>query len=461
MPLRLRVISYKGIPSSTDLSATFDERGGTIGRKNENTLVLTDPENFVSGRHAEVFYQNGRYRLKDTSKNGTFLVKADISITGEDVTLQNNEILRIGEYEVQVEIDNESTERPILDFSAIDRGPFSKSFEIEPNSPIASTSNSSVFGHQIEKPLFDLAPNQSYQDSFSPPDVLSANVSPFKTQERDIAELLKGLDSLAPTPPFGASEIAGTADAPKSSALEVAPETYSAPKSQGTYYSDDQINDDQVPSLTAIKDLSECVTSTNANTTPGTTRDNSELLRCFLQGAGINDLDFLPESQRSNAMTAAGKLFRDLIEGLMDVLRVRAEMKSEFRVSVTTIRSTENNPLKFNPDVESVLKLMLAPNNPAFIAPDVAVTEAFRDLRYHQMAVTAGIQASLAEILRRFEPEAFEKTLGEGLVFQKKARCWELYCEKYPELKSLAVEEFFGEEFADAYEKQMHLFNRR
>lgn len=180
-----------------------------------------------------------------------------------------------------------------------------------------------------------------------------------------------------------------------------------------------------------------------------------------MRGAGISDLDFVPESQRRAAMNAAGKLFRNLIEGLMDVLRVRAEMKSEFRVSVTTIRSTENNPLKFNPDVESVLKLMLAPNNPAFIAPDAAVSEAFRDIKYHQMAVTAGIQASLAEILRRFEPEAFEKTLGEGLLFQKKARCWELYCEKYPELKTLAVEEFFGDEFADAYEKQMHLFSRR
>ena len=65
-------------------------------------------------------------------------------------------------------------------------------------------------------------------------------------------------------------------------------------------------------------------------------------------------------------MSAAGALFRNLVEGLMDVLRARAEMKSEFRVSVTTLRSNENNPLKFNPDVDSVLKLLTWPAKPRF-----------------------------------------------------------------------------------------------
>lgn len=144
----------------------------------------------------------------------------------------------------------------------------------------------------------------------------------------------------------------------------------------------------------------------------------------------------------------------------MDVLRVRAEMKSEFRVSVTTIRSTENNPLKFNPDVESVLKLMLAPNNPAFIAPDAAVSEAFRDIKYHQMAVTAGIQASLAEILRRFEPEAFEKHWEKDCYFRRK-RDVGSFIVKNIRTKDVSRRRVFGDEFADAYEKQMHLFSRR
>lgn len=462
MPLRLRVISYKGTPSSIDLSATFDQRGGTIGRKSGNTLVLTDLENFVSGHHAEVLYQNGQYQLKDTSKNGTYLVNADINLAGQQVALQDKEILRIGEYEVAVEIEGASADIPAIDLSALDRGPFSQPFATEPDSPIAYVSSPSVFEQHLEKPFVDLAPNQPFQDSFSPPDVVSANTPVFSPQQTDIAEFLKGLDSLPSAPTFDPLAIAGTSDTPKPSALEVADESYSIQSSQGISSGADQVKIDlPVNKPTPFRDANESIKSASVSPTPEPAVDKVDLLKGFLQGAGISDLDFLPESERRNAMIGAGKLFRILIEGLMDVLRVRAEMKSEFRVSVTTIRSTENNPLKFNPDLESVLKLMLAPNNPAFIAPDVAVTEAFRDIKYHQMAVTAGIQASLAEILRRFEPESFEKTLGEGLMFQKKARCWELYCEKYPELKSLAVEEFFGDEFADAYEKQMHLFSRR
>ena len=181
----------------------------------------------------------------------------------------------------------------------------------------------------------------------------------------------------------------------------------------------------------------------------------------FLSGAGISDKNFLPPEAWPESMQSVGALFRHLVEGLMDVLRARAEMKSEFRVSVTTIRSFDNNPLKFNPDVESVLKLLMSPKNPAFIDADMAVKEAFKDIKCHQMAMTAGIQASLTEMLYHFNPDSFEKILGEGLIFQKKARCWELYCEKYPELKNKALEEFFGDEFAEAYEKQMLLLSKR
>lgn len=463
MPLRLRVISYKGAPSSTNLSATFNQCGGSIGRKNGNTLVLIDPENFVSGHHAEVLYQNGQYQLKDTSKNGTYLVNADINVTGQQITLQDKEILRIGEYEVLVEVEIESGDIPALDLAAIDRGPFSQSFATEPDSPFAYSSSPSVFEQQVEKPFpfQELGPSQPFQDSFSPPDVASANVHVIEAQEKDIAEFLKGLDSLSAAsiidPLVRGDNPGATTPAP----FEVDDTSYSDQPVQDINADTDPQFNAQPQNLTPLAELSESASPVAPRPQPESTADSAELFSCFLRGAGISDSDFLPESQRRAAMIAAGKLFRNLIEGLMDVLRVRAEMKSEFRVSVTTIRSTENNPLKFNPDVESVLKLMLAPNNPAFIAPDAAVSEAFRDIKYHQMAVTAGIQASLAEILRRFEPEAFEKTLGEGLLFQKKARCWELYCEKYPELKTLAVEEFFGDEFADAYEKQMHLFSRR
>ncbi|WFP49015.1 type VI secretion system-associated FHA domain protein TagH [Methylomonas sp. EFPC3] len=459
MTLRLVVISYKGTRLTDNVVAEFNQSGGAIGRKKENTLVLGDPENFVSGRHAEILYNNGQYQLKDISKNGTYLVNANVQLNGESITLNDKEVLRIGEYEVLVEIDSDPADISAIDFSEFDRGPFSQAIMTEAGAPFGTESVSVGLEKLPEDTDRQFPPSQAFQDSFSVPNVLMENSAPPVQPAKDIAQFLKGLDALEDPRPFDIPVVNGAASIDKRFAVENFPQDVSPLSGIELTEQADRIAPELPQASSVSRDRQEEVSSVNASH-PGAI-DNSELLKCFLQGAGISDTDFLQESQRRQAMISAGQLFRNLIEGLMDVLRARAEMKSEFRVSVTTIRSTENNPLKFNPDVESVLKLMLSPNNPAFISPDVAVAEAFRDIKYHQMAITAGIQASLAEMMRRFEPDTFEKTLGEGLVFQKKARCWELYCEKYPELKSLAVNEFFGDEFADAYEKQMNLFSRR
>jgi len=159
-------------------------------------------------------------------------------------------------------------------------------------------------------------------------------------------------------------------------------------------------------------------------------------------------------------MKTSGEILRSMVEGLMLVLRARAELKSQFRVSVTTMRSIDNNPLKFTPNTNDALKLILAPTNPGFLAPKTAVSEGFSDIMNHQMAMTAGIQAALADVLRSFDPQIIEKTQGEGVLFQKKAKCWEYYVEKYPQLKAAAQEEFFSDAFAEAYEKQMQLLSR-
>lgn len=64
----------------------------TIGRKNNNMLVLDDV--YVSGYHARVFIRNNEYVLEDLgSTNGTVL--NDQSISGK-VYLHNGDEIRIG-----------------------------------------------------------------------------------------------------------------------------------------------------------------------------------------------------------------------------------------------------------------------------------------------------------------------------------------------------------------------------
>src|SRR6266542_3098591 len=63
--LVIRAVSFKGRPIGADLSATFGEAGGTIGRGGSATLVLPDPERFISRTHATVSFQAGGFIVTD------------------------------------------------------------------------------------------------------------------------------------------------------------------------------------------------------------------------------------------------------------------------------------------------------------------------------------------------------------------------------------------------------------
>ncbi|MEP7281393.1 MAG: FHA domain-containing protein, partial [Rubrivivax sp.] len=64
----LTVVSHHGRPVS-GLSARFDELGGTIGRADNNQLVLPDDERMISRVHARLLYRNGGYALIDNGSN--------------------------------------------------------------------------------------------------------------------------------------------------------------------------------------------------------------------------------------------------------------------------------------------------------------------------------------------------------------------------------------------------------
>ena len=154
-------------------------------------------------------------------------------------------------------------------------------------------------------------------------------------------------------------------------------------------------------------------------------------------------------------MQTVGAVFKELIDGLMTVLRARSELKSQFRVSMTVLQSVENNPLKFSRTVGEALKLLLAKDQPGYVDAADAVREGYQDVMNHQLAIAAGVQASLMSLVSRFDPQKIARKYEEGIVLQKKAKCWDAYRQAYGDIAREALENFFGEEFSRAYEEQM------
>ncbi|MCB1777779.1 MAG: type VI secretion system-associated FHA domain protein TagH, partial [Candidatus Competibacteraceae bacterium] len=195
--------------------------------------------------------------------------------------------------------------------------------------------------------------------------------------------------------------------------------------------------------------------------------DTSALLRAFLDGAGLPQMR-LNDDQLPEIMANLGAMFRETVRGLMDILLARGDLKGEFRLDRTAIGPLENNPLKTPPGqpplrVEEVMTLLLISQKGAYMSPVQAVQESFHDIKAHQLAVVAGIQAALTRLLERFDPDHLEARLGQSVLdniwpANRKAKYWDLFNAEYQAIAREAEDDFnelFGDEFVRAYEERL------
>jgi type VI secretion system protein ImpI len=185
------------------------------------------------------------------------------------------------------------------------------------------------------------------------------------------------------------------------------------------------------------------------------------LLAAFLRGLGVDPADG-PDDAVAR-MEAFGREYRLMAEGLMHLLRKRAEEKGNARIAQTVVGAAEVNPLKFMPTVEDALAVMVAARTHGFADAEAAIVGAVRDLAAHHVATWRGTQAALRRMIDRFDPKALEKELAEVGTLEKllaggrRGKLWELYEKRYREIAKSAETRFLGEvgaDFRDAYEKE-------
>ncbi len=186
----------------------------------------------------------------------------------------------------------------------------------------------------------------------------------------------------------------------------------------------------------------------------------AELQRAFLAGLGLKNLD-LPGGLDPEFMKSLGEVLRQVTQGTIDLLRIRAEAKSRMHADLTMIGSREINPLKAAWDAETALHHLLAPQRTDMLDPLRAMADACDDLRLHDRGLVAGIQAALSGLLGRFDPAELEKRLEGGGRFDSmmpggaKARRWDLLVELYGDIAVEAERDFwslFDKEFLKAYQ---------
>ena len=183
----------------------------------------------------------------------------------------------------------------------------------------------------------------------------------------------------------------------------------------------------------------------------------------FLAGAGLQ-----PESVPPEMASTLGQIVRSVVQGLMDVLRARAEFRNQFRLPVTRVQMAQNNPLKFAISAEDALAALLRTRARGYLPPLEAFDDAFDDIRFHQLAMLAGMRAGFESVMSRFDPEKLQeqadrRSRGVMASFGAKARYWDRYVDQFEQMAGNADSVFqrlYGEEFSGAYERQLEELKR-
>lgn len=456
MALCLTITSYHKITPGQCPEKSMDSGVMAIGRSQENDWVLPDPERLVSAKHCVVQYKDGRYYLTDLSTNGVELLHAGIRLRrGNSEPLQDGEVIRIGEYEIQARID--------FNLQVADAGQSgadnANSFEA-----LMGRASTPMVNAPAVLPVAHFqggSPNATMPDLF---DFLTPAAVPPPTQPDHVPAERHDFRPPAPlssVPPAAAPLAAAPGLIPDNWDLLAdlpAPPIIEAPKVA-------PLAEPVVVALPSVEPLAfppaAPIASPAPPVAPPAEAPRPELLQAFLRGAGLDQLR-IDHAQAEAQMEAIGRSYRLMVEGLIDVLRARSSLKGEFRMQQTLIRPVENNPLKFAPNADEALLLLLRHGNQAFMAPDLAIKDSFDDLRAHQLAVMAGVEAAIKHLLKRFEPAALETRMGKpgGLsnLFggSRQAQYWQQFTELYTKISSEAEEDFqdlFGREFSRAYEE--------
>ena len=205
----------------------------------------------------------------------------------------------------------------------------------------------------------------------------------------------------------------------------------------------------------------------------GAAVDGAQALAVLAQALELDPAD-LDAAHPMETIRIVGELLNLTVNGLYQMLEMRAQLKNELRIEDRTmIAARENNPLKHSESARDALRYLVdvrQHGNKLFLAPAKAVGDAVNDVCAHEMAVVAGTRAALSAALKMFSPETVEKRIAKSgaldsvLPALHRAKLWESFLAMYGELEKEAEDHFdrlLNQEFARAYAEQGKKLRRK
>lgn len=188
----------------------------------------------------------------------------------------------------------------------------------------------------------------------------------------------------------------------------------------------------------------------------GRSMEGTEILRTIAAGAGIPPEALMSRDPHEVALEI-GAVLRSVVDELALLLKARAAAKVLAKSSHRTmVSAADNNPLKFVPGTEEILDIMFARRRAGYLDARHSIEDAFRDLKTHEFATYAAMQAALSRLLEDLSPDAIEKKLPASSFASRKGRAWDAFVATW-EAKEDAHEngmlDVFLAYFSEAYSK--------
>jgi type VI secretion system protein len=460
MALRLQVISRHRQGLGERGTREFGQAGGTIGRSLESDWVLPDGQRYLSSRHASIDFRSGSYYIVDTSTNGVYVNDAEAPVgRGNPQRLFTGDRIRIGEYEMSVEIkDEDDTRETLVNDRHVD--PVSKAQRVPPPDP---TRADMVAPHEITAVGIEMLIDEDAEiakiqrlhkanaaslrleeeppkakptvEASQPPAAKRPEPVPADVQRLEPASVAASPKRPEPPPVSAAARVVHRSAAPSPSAKS------------------------HIDLSGGAKAWSPPTPPTAVPAAPPAPAAPSSSLDAFFRGAGL-PAQRLDDKQAEQVLHRLGQMMREIVLGVTENLHLRAEQKNVLRVPTTTIQPQNNNPLKFSASVEEALNNLLFRESPEYLSAVDAVRETFSDIKQHQQQLLAAVRAAVIDYVSRLDPEELERKISSGrggalIHAANKLKYWDLFKDLYQVVAQHQPGQFphqFLEELARTYE---------
>jgi len=198
----------------------------------------------------------------------------------------------------------------------------------------------------------------------------------------------------------------------------------------------------------------------------GPPASSAELWAAFEEGARLQIE--LQQGLRPEMMRTIGAVLRGAVTALRKQLGLRMLVRRDSDADLASIRSKNNNPMKFALDDARAISALIKAPLPTFLAGPAAVEETSAELEAHMRATMFAMRAAAQQLLGRVDPAALEKKLASGGMFdslmpaRRKAALWDAFTEQMREIAGGpgGFDEAFNRAFLAAYDFEMARLRR-